>query len=219
MSLGRIGRGQVATQRATNQQATNQPATSGRGGVATILAVAALSVATVLATGTPASAKTKQSAPLATLKVTSENVSVKKKGAADYVAAKNGQVLHQGDSIKTDASGTAEIDYSDGSLTRLSNSTLYTLTKLTNDRGGRQTQGTLSVGETWNRAAKVSETGSFEVKAGGTTAAVEGTAFVVKCVPNSDPTTKTANCTVQAVVDNINVTSDAWDLAGSTDTP
>ena len=51
------------------------------------------------------------------------------------------------------------------------------------------------------------------MKAGGTTAAVEGTAFVVKCVPNTDPASKTANCTVQAVVDNINVTSDAWDLA------
>jgi hypothetical protein len=182
--------------------------------------VAALCVATLVAVGVPAGAKTAAKTgdkPLATLKITSDGVTVKKKGAADYAGAKDGQTLSQGDSIKTDASGTAEIDYSDGSLTRLSPATIFSLTKLTSERGGRQTQGTLSVGETWNRAAKVSETGEFSVKAGGTTAAVEGTAFVVKCVPNPGSTTKTANCTVQAVVDNINVTSDAWDLANASD--
>lgn len=189
-----------------------------RGRLCRVLAVAALCVATLVAVGAPAGAKTAAKAtPLATLSVTSDGVTVKKKGAADYSAAKDGQALAQGDSIKTDATGTAEIEYGDGSLTRLSSSTIFTLTKLSNERGGRQTQGTLSVGETWNRAAKVSETGEFSVKAGGTTAAVEGTAFVVKCVPNSDSSSKTANCTVQAVVDNINVTSDAWDLANASD--
>jgi hypothetical protein len=191
-----------------------------RGGLCRILAVAALSVATLLAVGAPAGAKTASKTsdkPLATLKVTASGVTVKKKGASDYAQAKDGQALSQGDSIKTDATGTAEIDYSDGSLTRMSAATIFTLTKLSNERGGRQTQGTLSVGETWNRAAKVSETGEFSVKAGGTTAAVEGTAFVVKCVANPDPAAKTANCTVQAVVDNISVTSDAWDLASATD--
>jgi len=191
-----------------------------RGGLYRILLVAALSVATLVAVGAPAGAKTAAKSSdkaLATLKVTSDGVTVKKKGASDYTAAKDGQALSQGDSIKTDATGTAEIDYTDGSLTRMSPATIFTLTKLTNDKGGRQTQGTLSVGETWNRAAKVSETGEFSVKAGGTTEAVEGTAFVVKCVPNTDPANKTASCTVQAVVDNINVTSDAWDLASATD--
>jgi hypothetical protein len=187
-----------------------------RGGLCRILVVAALSVATLVVVAAPAGAA-KSDKALATLKITGEGVTVKKKGASDYSAAKDGQALAQGDSIKTDATGTAEIDYSDGSLTRLSPATIFSLTKLSNDRGGRQTQGTLSVGETWNRAAKVSETGEFSVKAGGTTAAVEGTAFVVKCVPNSDPNAKTASCTVQAVVDNINVTSDAWDLANATD--
>ena len=205
-ALGRFDKGRNRTRAATQ-----------RGGLWRILAVAALCVATVVVVGGPAGAA-KSDKPLATLKILTDNVFVKKKGATDYVAAKKGQALAQGDSIKTDATGTAEIDYSDGSLTRLSPSTIYTLTILSNDRGGRQTQGTLSVGETWNRAAKVSETGEFSVKAGGTTAAVEGTAFVVSCVPNSDSNSKTASCTVQAVVDNINVTSDAWDLANASDT-
>ena len=56
------------------------------------------------------------------------------------------------------------------------------------------------------------------MKAGGTTAAVEGTAFVVKCVPKSDGSQQ-ATCTVTAVVDNINVTSDAWDVTSATDAP
>jgi hypothetical protein len=180
--------------------------------------VAALSAAAVLAVAAPSGAKS-STGTLATLKVTTDGVFVKKKAATDYTAAKDGQSLAQGDSVKTDASGTAEISYNDSSLTRLSNATIFTLTKLTNDRGGRQTQGSLSVGEAWNRAGKVSETGSFSVKAGGTTAAVEGTAFIVKCVPSADPSSKTVTCTVQAVVDNINVTSDAWDLANATDAP
>jgi hypothetical protein len=155
---------------------------------------------------------------LANLKITADNVQVKQKGKSSFVAAKDGQALKQGDSIKTDAGGTAEIDYTDGSITRLANSTVFTISKLSNDKGGRQTQGTLSVGETWNRAAKVSETGSFEVKAGGTTAAVEGTAFVAKCVPNTDGT-QAVDCTFTAVVDDIKVDSDSWDVTSVTDSP
>src|SRR5215208_6018701 len=76
---------------------------------------------------------------LANLKITADNVQVKQKGKSSFVAAKDGQALKQGDSIKTDAGGTAEIDYTDGSITRLANSTVFTISKLTNDKGGRQT--------------------------------------------------------------------------------
>ena len=153
---------------------------------------------------------------LASLKITTDNVQVKQKGKTTFADAKDGQALKQGDTIKTDTDGRAEIDYTDGSITRLANSTVFTISKLTNDKGGRQTQGTLSVGETWNRAAKVSETGSFEVKAGGTTAAVEGTAFVAKCVPDSGGTQE-VDCTFTAVVDDIKVDSDLWDVTSVTD--
>ncbi|HEY3673646.1 MAG TPA: FecR domain-containing protein [Acidimicrobiia bacterium] len=155
---------------------------------------------------------------LANLKVTADNVQIKQKGKSTFVDAKDGQALKQGDTIKTDDAGLAEIDYTDGSLTRLATSTVFTISKLTSDKGGRQTQGTLSVGETWNRAAKVSETGSFEVKAGGTTAAVEGTAFVAKCVPKSDGS-QAVDCTFTAVVDDIKVDSDLWDVTSVTNTP
>ena len=155
---------------------------------------------------------------LANLKITVDAVQIKQKGKATFVDAKDGQALKQGDSVKTDADGRAEIDYTDGSITRLAGSTIFTISKLTDERGGRQTQGTLSVGETWNRAAKVSETGSFEVKAGGTTAAVEGTAFVAKCVPKTNGS-QAVDCTFTAVVDDIKVDSDLWDVTSVTDTP
>ena len=185
----------------------------------TLLVVGAVVAAAVFATGISAGAKAASSGTaLANLKVTKDQVSVKAKGASTFAAAKEGQALHQGDTIKTNADGRAEIDYTDGSLTRLAGSTVFTLSKLTNERGGRQTQGTLSVGETWNRAAKVSETGSFEVKAGGTTAAVEGTAFVVKCVPKTDGSQQ-VTCTVTAVVDDIKVSSDDWDVTSVTSAP
>jgi hypothetical protein len=184
--------------------------------VPVILLVCALSVAAFLATGVAAGAATGKA--LANLKITADQVSIKRAGQSSFVAAKDGQALKQGDTLKTDATGRAEIDYTDGSLTRLAGSTVFTISKLTNEKGGRQTQGTLSVGETWNRAAKVSETGSFEVKAGGTTAAVEGTAFVVNCEPKTDGTQQ-ATCTVTAVVDNIQVSSDAWDVTSVANAP
>jgi hypothetical protein len=189
---------------------------SKRGGpIAVSLFAATLALAMVVMAGSPAGAK---SSALAHLKVTADSVSIRHKGQTDFADAKDGQALRQGDTIKTDATGKAEIDYTDGSLTRLGVSTVFTISKLTNNQGGRQTQGTLSVGETWNRAAKVSETGSFEVKAGGTTAAVEGTAFVVECPPPAAPTDD-MQCKVTAVVDNVQVDSDAWDVTSVTDAP
>ena len=107
----------------------------------------------------------------------------------EFVAQGDGQALQQGDTISTDTTAGAEIDYTDGSLTRLGSSTEFKITKLTNKQGVRQTQGTLTVGETWNRAAKVAETGSFEVTAGGATAAVEGPRS-----PSCAWTTPTSSC-------------------------
>jgi FecR protein len=173
------------------------------------LALCLVLVVTIIALSVDAAAAAKPKAKattLATLKIQASKVTIKHDGQTKYIAAKDGQVLHQGDAIQTDASGHAEIDYTDGSLTRLSPSTIYTITQLTDKRGGRQTQGTLSVGETWNRAAKVSETGSFEVKAGGTTAAVAGTAFVFSCVKRGKHG-KHKTCKVISVVDTVNVST------------
>lgn len=149
-------------------------------------AIALLGVSVCLLASTSpalaAKAKPKKATPaavLATLTIRTPNVAVKAKGKTSYTAGKNGQTLRQGDALRTDTAGLAEISYTDGSYTRLGPGTEYKITTLTNKKGARQTKGTLTIGSTFSRAAKVSETGAFEIKAGGATAAVEGTVFVV----------------------------------------
>ena len=178
-----------------------------------LVACVALTLATAAFGVESAAAAKQKSKPvtLATLKILAPDVTVKHEGASKFVAAKEGETLGQGDAVQTDESGSAEINYTDGSLTRLAASTEFTITKLTNKQGTGETQGTLTVGETWSRAAKVSENGKFEVKAGGTTARpVEGTAFVFSCVKSTKTNKKgkkkkQKTCQVISVVDTVSV--------------
>jgi hypothetical protein len=174
----REGRGSVQVKRAKTTLAL-------AGAIACCFAFAAPALAAPAVRPRQATATT--SAVLATLTIRTPNVDIKGKKQSSFAKGASGQVLHQGDTLKTDATnGLAEISYTDGSYTRLGPNTEFSITKLSEKQGVRQTQGTLTVGSTWNRAAKVAETGSFEVTAGGATAAVEGTLFSVVCtVPNA----------------------------------
>lgn len=154
--------------------------------------------------GSAAAAQTRAAEPLAKLRVIDPGADVRRDAATNFRAARDGQNLRQGDTVRTNDTGFVEINYADGSLTRLGHATEFTIELLTEERGGRQTRGALTVGDTWSRAAKVSESGSFEVRAGGTTAAVEGTAFSFSCVPSANAAPV---CTVVDVVDNVNVTT------------
>jgi len=123
-------------------------------------------------------------APFATLAILPEHVGhvdVRREGASAFGPAKDGQRLDVGDTVRTDDVGRAEVQYSDNAFTRLDVNTTFTLTKLTEEQGDRQVEGTLESGRTWNRAEALTESGSFEQTAGGATAAVAGTAFVVEC--------------------------------------
>ena len=145
--------------------------------------------APALAAAKPKPKASSGAAVLARLTIRTPNVDIKTKKKTSYSKGSSGQVLHQGDTLNTDATaGLAEISYTDGSYTRLGPNTEFSITKLSEKQGVRQTQGTLTVGSTWNRAAKVAETGSFEVKAGGATAAVEGTLFSVVCTVTAGQT-------------------------------
>ena len=118
---------------------------------------------------------------LATLKVTSPKVEVKKQDASAFKVAKDGAKLREGDTVRTDATGLAEIDYGNDAYTRLDVNTEFTIAKLTDEQGARQVQGSLEVGQTWNRTAAITESGSFEQEGAGANAAVRGTAFAVSC--------------------------------------
>ncbi len=127
------------------------------------------------------------------------HVNVKIAGGSTFKPAKDGQSLHVGDTVQTDATGQAEIDYADTAWTRLDVNTTFTIKKLTDSQGNRQVEGSLDVGRTYNRTAALTQSQTFQQDGGGATAAVAGTAFVVTC-------TSATNCTFTAVIDNINLT-------------
>jgi hypothetical protein len=135
-------------------------------------------VASLCLVAAPAGAATK---PTGTLTVEAPGVTVLKKGSTSFTKGKSNQKVGIGDTIQTDASGLAQIQFKDGSLTRLDHDSIFTLDKLVNTTGKRQVEGTVSAGQTWNRVQKLSETESFQQKGNGATAAVIGTAFVTKC--------------------------------------
>jgi hypothetical protein len=171
--------------------------------LAALVGVAALALPASAAQPRPTTT-TAAAAPLATLKIRDGSVEYKANNTNSFTAGRDGQPLRQGDELKTLVDSLAEINYTDGSYTRLGEETQFKVTRLTNERGARQTQGTLTVGSTWNRAAAVSETGggSFEITAGDATAAVEGTLFAVLCRQESGQ----LHCDFFDIVDPITVT-------------
>jgi hypothetical protein len=114
--------------------------------------------------------------------------------------AKSGDTVNPGQVLSTDATGLAQVSYPDGSLTRLDSDTIFKVLALTANSGSRQTLGSVSSGKVWNKVNKLSRSGSFEVEAGGTTAAVRGTSFAIECSSGSD-------CNIISVIHTIVVTS------------
>ena len=114
--------------------------------------------------------------------------------------AKSGDSVNPGQVLSTDSTGQAQVTYADGSLTRLDSNTIFKVVALTANSGSRQTLGSVSGGKVWNKVNKLSRSGSFEVEAGGTTAAVRGTSFAIECSSGSD-------CNIISVIHTIVVTS------------
>ena len=118
---------------------------------------------------------------LAKLVITENGVEFKAADKSAFKPATDGQNLREGDTIRTDATGLAEIDYTDTSYTRLDVDTTFTIKKLTDEKGARQVQGSLDTGRTWNRTATLTESESFEQEGAGANAVVLGTVFLIQC--------------------------------------
>jgi hypothetical protein len=114
--------------------------------------------------------------------------------------AQSGQSVTPGQVLSTDSTGLAQVSYPDGSLTRLDSDTIFKVVALTANSGGRQTLGSVTGGKVWNKVSKLSRSGSFEVEAGGTTAAVRGTSFAIECQSSDD-------CNIISVIHTVVVTS------------
>jgi hypothetical protein len=136
----------------------------------------------------------------ATLKILEPNVSIQRKGKDAFKPAKDGQRLRVGDTVQTDATGFAQIDYTDDSFTRLDVNTTFTIESLTDDAGNRQIKGHLESGQTWNRTTALTESESFEQEGAGATAAVTGTVFAASCATP-------LNCTFYSLVHGITLTT------------
>lgn len=102
--------------------------------------------------------------------------------AGDFVRASDGQGLDIGDNVRTDETGFAEIQYPDGSLTRLDVLTVFRVGDLAGTGASPAIDVGLDSGRTWNRVRAVTgATGSFEVETAVGVAAVRGTAFSIDC--------------------------------------
>ncbi|HUQ42126.1 MAG TPA: FecR family protein, partial [Candidatus Limnocylindrales bacterium] len=136
------------------------------------------------------------------LTILSGDVMVSHRGG-EYFAAMDGQILSEGDSVKTAADSRAVLTYFEGSTVTIEPSTELTINSAaTLADGGTVVVMTQAAGRTWHVVTKlIGGTSKYEVKTPASTASVRGTEFEV----NSDATSTTVSTTegtVMAQVDD-----------------
>jgi len=144
-------------------------------------ATAAVGVAAayVLATAGPVAAR-----PFATLDVLQGDAQVQVVGTSIFREARDGQTLHQGDTIRT-AAGRAEIEYFDGSVTRLDRRTTFTLAELAATPERSRIVGEQASGATFSRVVELTASDSrFDLETPSAVASVRGTVFFTEVRPD-----------------------------------
>ncbi|MEY2423268.1 MAG: FecR protein [Acidimicrobiaceae bacterium] len=137
----------------------------------------------------------------ATLQIRDQAAQAKAKTAADFAAANDGQRLSLGDTVKTNGTGFAQVNYHDGSLTRLDANAQFTLTDLSTAAQAQRVVGTLDGGRAWSNVQKVtSSDGRYEIDTSVATASVRGTRF------NTDCTAADHSCTFTVIEGTVTVT-------------
>lgn len=92
-----------------------------------------------------------------------------------------GRTLHQGDTVRTRDSGRAEIEYFDGSVTRLDRGTAFTLSELASTPQSTAIVGEQASGSTFSRVVELTGSQSrFEVGTPSAVASVRGTTFFTR---------------------------------------
>jgi len=139
---------------------------------------------------------------VATLVIIDDGVSVRRKGKDAFKPATDGQALRVGDTVKTDETGFAQINYTneEDTFTRLDVNTEFTVVRISDEQGNRKVEGTLDTGRVWNRTTALTESESFSTEGAGATAAVGGSAYVAICLTAN-------NCLYIAIVDGLTVTT------------
>lgn len=122
-------------------------------------------------------------------------------GAGDFVAVNDGDVLHEGDTIRTGGDGRAVLTYFEGSSVTVEPGTELTIDAASAARDGSTVVlMTQTVGRTWHVVTKLITGGSrYEVRTPASTASVRGTEFQV----DADSETTTVNTTEGTVVQQV----------------
>ena len=136
------------------------------------------------------------------LTVLSGDVSVRH-GAGDFVAARDGEVLGEGDSVRTSTDARAVLTYFEGSTV-----TIEPSSELTIDNASTLADGstvvvmTQSLGRTWHVVTKlVTGFSKYEVKTPASTASVRGTQFQVDTDATATTVTTTEGTVMAQVID------------------
>lgn len=144
--------------------------------IAAIVLLAGAAVATYLIlTAGPA-----QSRQFATFHLQEGTVEIQRGGQGGFAAAAEGQTLREGDVIRTGPDGRAEIEYFDGSITRLDYNTTFTIVALEEDTedGSTAIEADQSSGGTFSRVVELSGSDSrFETSTPTAVASVRGTDY------------------------------------------
>jgi hypothetical protein len=111
---------------------------------------------------------------LAELRVRDDTVEVKAQG--DFRRGVEGQALALGNTVRTDTGGQAQIDYFDGSLTRLGSDTNFVIRELQSGPDGKRIRVKVDAGRIFNRVEKLaSSKDRFEMAGATAVATVRGT--------------------------------------------
>src|SRR5438874_9451755 len=142
-----------------------------------------------------------------TVSVLSGDVSVRHAGA-EFAAATDGDVLHEGDTIRTGADGRAVLTYFEGSSVTIEPTSELTIDAVsTASDGGTVVLMTQTFGRTWHVVTKLITGGSrYEVRTPASTASVRGTEFEVDADNDATTVSTTEGTVVQQVADALRPT-------------
>jgi hypothetical protein len=150
--------------------------------LAAVLATAVLATVLFLVAG-PATAQ-----EFATLRSVQGQVEVQRGEDGDFRPGRDGQTLSQGDTVRTGSDGRAEIEYFDGSVTRLDFDTTFILQELASipdQPNSKIIETEQTEGQTFNRVTElVGAESRFETETPTATASVRGTEYVVRFLPD-----------------------------------
>ena len=115
----------------------------------------------------------------AQLVIDSGTVQIKNTGGS-WIAAENGMLLYESDSVKTGSNSSASVILFRSSIIRLDSNTEITLQEILQKEGENSVKIEQDTGRTWNTISKISGIDNYEVQTPTTIASVRGTSFDVK---------------------------------------